>query len=49
MHGWWVIDAFNTSPAYLASWVFWVIFSICLHELGHGWAAIWQGDHRRLL
>jgi Zn-dependent protease len=44
MQGWWVIEAFNNSPAYLASWVFWVIFSICLHELGHGWAAIWQGD-----
>lgn len=44
MQGWWVIDALSVSPAYLASWVFWVIFSICLHELGHGWAAIWQGD-----
>lgn len=21
-----------------------VIFSITLHELAHGWAAIWQGD-----
>lgn len=28
----------------LVSWVFWVLFSITLHELAHGWAAIWQGD-----
>ena len=24
--------------------VFWVIFSIVMHELAHGWAALWQGD-----
>jgi Zn-dependent protease len=28
----------------LLSWVFWVLLSITLHELAHGWAAIWQGD-----
>ena len=28
----------------MISWIFWVIFSITLHELAHGWAAIWQGD-----
>jgi Zn-dependent protease len=44
MQGWWVLDAYNISPVYLAAVVFWVIFSICLHELGHGWAAIKQGD-----
>lgn len=44
MQGWWVIDTLNQSPALLATWIFWVIFAICLHELGHGWAAIWQGD-----
>ncbi|XVJ58912.1 MAG: site-2 protease family protein [Tepidisphaera sp.] len=44
MQGWWVIDTLNQSPALLATWIFWIIFSICLHELGHGWAAIWQGD-----
>lgn len=42
--GWWVESAWNSSPAFLASWVFWVIFSIVLHELGHGWAAIRCGD-----
>jgi Zn-dependent protease len=28
----------------LLSWIFWVVASIVLHELAHGWAAIWQGD-----
>lgn len=32
------------NPPMLVSWVLWVILSICLHELGHGVAAIWQGD-----
>jgi Zn-dependent protease len=43
MH-WWVSDLFETDKALLVSWVFWVIFSICLHELGHGRAAIALGD-----
>ncbi len=30
--------------AELLSWIFWVLLSITLHELAHGWAAIWQGD-----
>ncbi|MDX2114523.1 MAG: site-2 protease family protein [Planctomycetota bacterium] len=28
----------------LASWIVWVIGSIVLHELAHGWAAIREGD-----
>jgi len=28
----------------LLSWIFWVLLSITLHELAHGWAAIWEGD-----
>lgn len=44
MQGWWVVSAWEQSPVFLAAWVFWVIFGICLHELGHGWAAISQGD-----
>jgi Zn-dependent protease len=44
MGGWWVEAAWNSSPTFLVSWVFWVIFSIVLHELGHGWAAIRCGD-----
>lgn len=41
---WWVTDALQAGPIYLGSWIFWVIFSIVLHELGHGYAAIRQGD-----
>ncbi|MFO0836700.1 MAG: site-2 protease family protein [Phycisphaerales bacterium] len=44
MQNWWVLNAWETGPIYLVAWVFWVIFSIVLHELGHGWAAIRQGD-----
>jgi Zn-dependent protease len=46
MTGWWVHDLYQQG-AYvtLISWVFWVIFSITLHELAHGWAALWQGDN----
>lgn len=42
---WWVHEFIQAGQVpMLLSWVFWVIFSICLHELAHGWAAIWQGD-----
>jgi len=41
---WWVHDLWQQNPALLVSWVVWVIGSIVLHELGHGWAAIWKGD-----
>ncbi|HLO42070.1 MAG TPA: site-2 protease family protein [Phycisphaerales bacterium] len=41
---WWAADMFQQSPALFASWVFWVIFSIVMHELAHGWAALWCGD-----
>ena len=42
---WWVSN-FAQSGHYveLVSWIFWVLLSITLHELAHGWAAIWQGD-----
>jgi len=42
---WWV-SGFVRDGAYieLISWIFWVLLSITLHELAHGWAAIWQGD-----
>ncbi|MFO0826897.1 MAG: site-2 protease family protein [Phycisphaerales bacterium] len=43
--GWWVSDYIESGQsALLAARVFWVIVSICLHELAHGWAALWQGD-----
>ena len=44
MATWWVIEAWEQSPVLLGSWVFWVFFSITLHELGHGWAAMRVGD-----
>lgn len=41
-------DVFQGVPSIgsvaLAAWLVWVVVSICLHELGHGWAAIRCGD-----
>lgn len=48
---WWVHQYWEyPGPVWLISWVFWVVLSITLHELAHGWAALWQGDEtpRRL-
>lgn len=43
--GWWIADLWQAGQTVqLVSWVFWVIVSICLHELGHGVAALWEGD-----
>ncbi|MDP7009114.1 MAG: site-2 protease family protein [Phycisphaerales bacterium] len=43
--GWWVHDLWNAGRATeLVAWIFWVLASISLHELAHGWAAIWEGD-----
>lgn len=48
MHdGWWVSNVLSIEPdghVRLVSWIVVVIFSICLHELAHGWAAIRKGD-----
>ncbi len=44
MTGWWVADLLHRDPAMLVAWVVWVIGSIVLHELAHGWAAIHEGD-----
>lgn len=42
---WWVHDLYNSGRVVeLISWIFWVIGSITLHELAHGWAALSQGD-----
>lgn len=41
---WWVAYTWHQNPAMFVSWVFWVIGSIVLHELSHGWAAIRCGD-----
>ncbi|QYU66882.1 site-2 protease family protein [Leptolyngbya sp. 15MV] len=41
---WWVTEFWERDPVLLVAIVFWVIWSIVLHELGHGWAALWAGD-----
>ena len=38
------IDLITQAPEYYFSVVVAVVISIVLHELGHGFAAIWQGD-----
>ncbi len=44
MSSWWLYNLWSDNPALAVSWVFWVIFSICIHELAHGYAAIKCGD-----
>ncbi len=43
---WWIARewAGPNGPVVVVSWLVWVVFSIVLHELGHGWAAIREGD-----
>lgn len=45
MAEWWVARLWQESPVSLVSWVVWVLGSIVLHELGHGWAALRAGDN----
>ncbi|MCA8962218.1 MAG: site-2 protease family protein [Planctomycetes bacterium] len=45
--GWWVAETLHGHQygfLYVVAQTFWVIFSITLHELSHGWAALWEGD-----
>lgn len=44
MSSWWLYNLWTDDPALAVSWVFWVIFSICIHELAHGYVAIKCGD-----
>jgi Zn-dependent protease len=41
---WWVASLWERDPILVVAAVFWVIGSIVLHELAHGWAALWAGD-----
>lgn len=44
MSNWWAAELWELHPVLLVAWVVWVVFSITLHELGHGWAALRAGD-----
>lgn len=45
MGSWWIMSTYESGgPLLLGTWLFWVIFSIVLHELAHGWTAIHFGD-----
>jgi Zn-dependent protease len=45
MPGWWVLRVLDSGgPPLLIAWIIWVVVSITLHELAHGWAAIRRGD-----
>lgn len=48
MGGWWISDLLSNQningQVWVVSWIVWVVLSICLHELAHGWAAIRLGD-----
>ncbi len=44
MGGWWATNLWDQNPVLLVGWVVWLIGSITLHELAHGWAAIRCGD-----
>lgn len=39
-----LIEELPRNPVFFFSWVFAVVLSIVLHELGHGVVALWQGD-----
>jgi Zn-dependent protease len=38
------IENISANPAFFVYVVVTMVFSVVLHELAHGWAAIWQGD-----
>lgn len=45
VNSWWLSDAMQDhGMVYVVSWIVWVIASIVLHELAHGWTAIRCGD-----
>ncbi|MFA6044978.1 MAG: site-2 protease family protein [Phycisphaerales bacterium] len=45
MSSWWLASFWEVSPVLASAWVAWVIVSITLHELSHGWMAVHCGDN----
>ncbi|NJK46158.1 MAG: site-2 protease family protein [Pleurocapsa sp. SU_196_0] len=39
-----IVDRFNASPLEALLWALALLISVVLHEYGHAWVAIWQGD-----
>lgn len=44
MNHWWFSEAWEDDRVWALSWVIWVVVSITLHELGHGFMALRCGD-----
>ena len=39
-----ILERFNDNPVFALLWMLALLISVVLHEYGHAWAAIWQGD-----
>ncbi len=39
-----ILERFQANPIHALLWALALVVSVVLHEYGHAWAAIWQGD-----
>lgn len=39
-----IFERFTQNPVFALLWMLALLISVVLHEYGHAWAAIWQGD-----
>ena len=39
-----IFERFTDNPVFALLWMLALLLSVVLHEYGHAWAAIWQGD-----
>lgn len=39
-----ILERFTDNPVFALLWMLALLLSVVLHEYGHAWAAIWQGD-----
>lgn len=39
-----ILERFTDNPVFALLWILALLLSVVLHEYGHAWAAIWQGD-----